>query len=104
MAKSVKSGGTSRIKFIMFDAEIADDQIPTVTQAITNALRGPNPPPAPRRLPAATPLNGTNGNGAAAEAEEPDLFDQVEEGDDAVDVTPATPRVKKPRKAAPSRP
>ena len=44
MAKNTKPTGTSRIKFIMFDAEIADDQIPTVTQAITNALRPPRRP------------------------------------------------------------
>jgi hypothetical protein len=42
MAKNPgKTGGTSRIKFIMLDAEIADDQIQSVTQAIANALRPP---------------------------------------------------------------
>ncbi|WP_424632136.1 hypothetical protein [Bradyrhizobium sp. SYSU BS000235] len=51
MAKnSVKATGTSRIKFIMFDAEIADDQIQSLTQAITNALRGPTGAPSNRRL------------------------------------------------------
>jgi hypothetical protein len=103
MAKNVgKGGGTSRIKFIMFDAEIADDQIPMVTQAITNALRGSNPPPAPRRLPSAVPLNGANGHGAAEEAQESDLFDEVEDGDGALDVAPAPTKPKGPRKVAPA--
>jgi hypothetical protein len=31
MAKPTKPTGTSRIKFIMFDAEIADDQLQSVT-------------------------------------------------------------------------
>lgn len=93
MAKgSGRAGGTSRIKFIMFDAEIADDQIQSVTQAITNALRGPTPPSAPRRLAAAQ----VNGHAVEEEAAEPDLFDQVEEPD--VDVTP---KKKTPRRAAP---
>lgn len=92
-----KSGGTSRIKFIMFDAEIADDQIQSVTQAITNALRGPAP--APRRLPPATPhLNG--GNGAVEEPEEPTFFDALEE-DEPVEVSPA-PAKKGPRKPIPA--
>jgi hypothetical protein len=97
MAKnSGKTGGTSRIKFIMFDAEIADDQIPMVTQAITNALRGPHP--APKRLPPATPQ--LNGNGAAEHDDEPDLFDDVEEAE-AVDVNPAPKKKATPRRVAP---
>jgi hypothetical protein len=98
MAKSAaKAIGTSRIKFIMFDAEIADDQIQSVTQAITSALRGPNPAPL-KRL-AAVPAQVNGGNGAAEVVEEPDLFDQVEEPD-VVDVTPA-PKKKAVRRVAP---
>ncbi|MBR1275605.1 hypothetical protein [Bradyrhizobium sp. AUGA SZCCT0283] len=96
MAKSSKPTGTSRIKFIMFDAEIADDQIPMVTQAITNALRGPNP--APKRLPPAA--SQLNGNDAAEEHDEPDLFDALEE-DETVDVTPAAQKKKVQRRVAP---
>jgi hypothetical protein len=96
MAKPTKPTGTSRIKFIMFDAEIADDQLQSVTQAITNAMRGPTP--APRRLPPVAPQ--LNGNGAAEHVDEPDLFDDVDEVD-AVDVTPAAPKAARPRKAAP---
>jgi hypothetical protein len=98
MAKnSGKTVGTSRIKFIMFDAEIADDQIQSVTQAITNALRGPNP--APKRL-AGAPAQLNGGNGAAEQVDEPDLFDDVDELD-AVDVTPVAPKKKAQRRVAP---
>jgi hypothetical protein len=99
MAKNPgKPGGTSRIKFIMLDAEIADDQIQSVTQAIANALRSPAPP-SPKRLPPAAPQ--LNGNGAAEEHDEPDLFDALEE-EGAVDVTPASTRQEGPRKPAPT--
>jgi hypothetical protein len=98
MAKSPgKPSGTSKIKFIMFDAEIADDQIQAVTQAITNALRGPTP--APKRLPPPPPqLN--SGNGTIEEPDEPDLFDNIDEAE-TVDVTPAAPKKKAQRRAAP---
>lgn len=96
MAKnSGKTGGTSRIKFIMLDAEIADDQIQSVTQAIANALR-PTTPAAPKRLPPAAPQ--LNGNGAAEEHDEPDLFDGLDE-QEPVDATPPPARPKAPRKA-----
>jgi len=99
MAKNPgKTGGTSRIKFIMLDAEIADDQIQSVTQAIANALRPPAPV-APKRLPAASPQ--LNGNGAAEEHDEPDLFDALDE-QEPVDVTPTPARQKSSRKAAPT--
>src|SRR6188768_2007986 len=98
MAKPTKPTGTSRIKFIMFDAEIADDQIPMVTQAITNALRGPHPAPT-KRLPAAAPQ--LNGNGAAAKHDdEPDLFDTVDEAE-TVDVTPAAPKAPRKKRVGP---
>jgi hypothetical protein len=95
MAKSGKPGGTSRIKFIMFDAEIADDQIQAVTQAITNALRTPNV--VTKRL--AAPPARLNGNGAAEHVDEPEVDDAEEL--DAVDVTPAAPKKKAQRRVAP---
>jgi hypothetical protein len=91
MAKSSKPTGTSRIKFIMLDAEIADDQIQSVTQAITNALRGPNT--AVKRI--AAPAAQVNGH---ADAEEVEVLDDEDELD-AVDVTPTPARAKSPRKA-----
>jgi hypothetical protein len=97
---NAKTSGTSRIRFIMVDAEIADDQIQSVTQAITSALRGPNT--VTKRIPApAPPLNGSNG---LAEHEEPDLFDTVadaDDGADALDVTLAAPKKKAQRRVAP---
>lgn len=97
MAKNTaKPSGTSRIKFIMFDAEIADDQIQSVTQAISNALRGATP--VPRRLPAA-PVQ-LNGNGAAEHVEEAEYMEDAEEVD-AVDTTPAAPKKKQQRRVAP---
>ena len=97
MAKnSVKTGGTSRIRFIMVDAEIADDQIQSVTQAISNALRGPNT--MTKRI-AAPPAQLNGGNGAAEQAEETEVLDDTEEVD-AMDVTPAASKKKAQRRVA----
>jgi hypothetical protein len=94
MAKnSGKPVGTSRIRFVMVDAEIADGDITSITTAITNALRGPTPTVVKR---IAAPA--TNGQ---AEPVEADLVEETDEELDAVDVTPAAPRQKTPRKAAP---
>jgi hypothetical protein len=90
---NTKASGTSRIRFIMVDAEIADDQIQSVTQAITSALRGPAGSPPVKRI-AAIPVN--NGHAEPVEAE---LAEDAEDELDAVDVTPAAPRQKTPRKA-----
>jgi len=98
---NAKAAGTSRIRFIMVDAEIADDQIQSVTQAITSALRGPSTITKRIAAPAA-PLNGSNGS--AEHVEEPDLFDNVAEADDGadvLDVTPAAPKKKTQRRVAP---
>ncbi|MDQ2084311.1 hypothetical protein RA307_29340 [Xanthobacteraceae bacterium Astr-EGSB] len=97
MAKNPgKTSGTSRIKFILFDAEIADDQIQSVTQAITNALRGSTP--APKRIPSTQPqFNG--GNGAIEEPNEPDLFDHIDE-QEADDAIPTAPKKKAQRRVA----
>jgi hypothetical protein len=51
MAKSSgKSGGMSRIRFVMVDAEIAEGDVGAITHAIQNALRG-SAPSAVQRLP-----------------------------------------------------
>lgn len=92
MAKSAKPSGMSRIKLIVLDAEVADDQIHTLTQALTNALRGPSPAPQLRRMPAAPQLNG----GGEPDQEEMDF----EEAEDEIDVVPQKkPRASSPRKA-----
>jgi hypothetical protein len=90
---NAKVGGSSRIRFIMVDAEIADDQIQSVTQAITSALRGPAGSSPVKRI-AALPAN--NGH---AESGEADLVEDAEDELDAVDAAPTTSRQKAPRKA-----
>jgi hypothetical protein len=89
MAKSTKPSGVSRIKLIVLEAEVADDQLHTLTQAFTNALRGPST--TVKRL---APTTATNGH---AEPEE-EILDDAEDDIDTVDVTPATPRTKTVRK------
>lgn len=99
MAKAAaKAGGTSRIRFVMFDAEVAEGEIGQITQAIQNALRG-QVQVTTRRLPAPTELKAPEANGHAEEAEA-----EFEQKDDVVDVdaTPATAaRPRAPRKPAP---
>jgi hypothetical protein len=97
MAKvGAKAGSPSRIRFIMFDAEVAEGDIGQITQAIQNALRGPALAPA-RRLPAPAVMKATEGNGANADEAEA----ESEQADELVDVTPTTPKTRTPRKAAP---
>ncbi len=90
---SVKSGGMSRIRFVMFDAEIADGEIGPITQAIQNALRGPTPV-AVQRLPSPK-VQDTNGS-----APEPEV--EVEQDDPIIDATSEAPRQRAPRKPAPT--
>jgi hypothetical protein len=80
MAKSTKPSGVSRIKLIVLEAEVADDQLHTLTQAFTNALRGPST--TVKRL---APTPATNGH---AEPEE-EILDGAEDDADTVDVTPS---------------
>jgi hypothetical protein len=91
MAKSTKSTGTSRIKLIVLDAEVADDQIHTLTQALTNALRGSNPIQ-PRRL---APIPALNGH--VEEPEESDPNEEFEDGE-ITEVAPTKPKSTTPRK------
>jgi uncharacterized protein YjhX (UPF0386 family) len=89
----------SRIRFVMVEAELGDGDVGQITQAISNALRGPVPPTVVKRINAPTPqVNGNNG-AAPEETDEPTLFDALEE--EAVDVTPAAPRKKTQRRVAP---
>jgi hypothetical protein len=92
MAKSTKPSGVSRIKLIVLEAEVADDQLHTLTQAFTNALRGPAAPV--KRL---ATTSATNGH-AEPEAE---VLDDAEDELETVDVTPK-PRSTTVRKAAPT--
>jgi len=93
MAKGpVKSGGMSRIRFVMVDAEIADGNIEQITQAITNALR-PSTHTIVKRIPMVAPaLNG----GDQVDAE---VVDDDDDESETVDLAPASPKVSRPRKA-----
>jgi hypothetical protein len=97
MAKN--SAGTknpSRIRFVMVEAEIGDGDIGQITQAITNALRGPGPTTVVKRI--AAPAQHVNGNGE--DHAEPDVVEDAVDELDAVDVTPAAPRKKAQRRVA----
>ena len=56
---AAKSSFPSRIRFIMFDAEIADGDIGPITQAIQNALRVPAPATV-QKLPSPSKAQDTN--------------------------------------------
>lgn len=87
MAKSaVKAGGTSRIRFVMFDAEVGDGEIGQITQAIQNALRG-SVQVTTARLPAPAALKAPEFNGHVPEAEV-----EFEQDEEIVDETPAAAR------------
>ena len=87
----------SRIRFVMVEAELGDGDIGQITQAISNALRGPNPSVVKR---IAAPAQQANGNGEAA-AFEAEVDEEVAEDFDVVNVTPASPKVRATRKPAP---
>lgn len=94
MAKPVKSSGTSRIRFVMVDAEIAEGDVGSITQAIQNALRGPAPAQI-QRLPSS---KAPEMNGSAA-GHDPELA--AEDEDIAFEEHIETPaRPKGPRKPA----
>lgn len=92
-----KAGNTSRIRFVMFDAEVAEGEIGQITQAIQNALRGPVQV-VNRRLPAPAGLQAP-----AAAVEEEVLEDEaiLDENNGEAVVTPTTTRARAPGKAAP---
>ncbi len=94
MAKnSMKNGGTSRIRFVLFDAELADGDVGPITQAIQNALRVPAPV-AVQRLP--SPSKAQDANSAHAL----ELDSEVEQEVEIVDASPEAPRPRAPRKPA----
>src|SRR5215469_14809195 len=95
MARSSKPRETSRIRFVMVDAEIAEGDIASVTQAIQNALRGPAPI-AVQRLPSPGKTSSQDADGA--DVSEPELETEAEE---AV-VSPQAPRQRSQRRAAPT--
>jgi hypothetical protein len=96
MAKQAKSSGTSRIRFVMVDAEISEGDVGSITQAIQNALRGPAGPVVQRI--ASPPAKPHEVNGSSVPEMDADFESEVEQGDAAVETAPR-PRVA--RKPAP---
>jgi hypothetical protein len=95
MAKGKPAGGVSRIRFVMFDAEIADGDLEPITQAIQNALRGPVSANTPvKRL--AAPVRQVNGGAE----EPPETVEEIEDVEVA-DESQTAPKIKTPRKAGP---
>jgi hypothetical protein len=90
-----KTVGTSRIRFVLFDAELADGDVGPITQAIQNALRGPAPATI-QRLPFPPKMHDTNG----ADAPEPDS--EVDHEVEVVDATPEATRQGATRKPPPT--
>jgi hypothetical protein len=92
-----KFGGTSRVRLVVMEAEIADGgDLTQFTQAMQSALRGPAPLAVKRIAVQASPANG------GVDVAEPEAVEEAALEDvDAVDVTPAVSRAKSPRKAAP---
>src|ERR1700721_2564976 len=98
MAKlASKASGPSRIRFVMVEAELGAGDIGQITQAISNALRGPAPNTVVKRTRAPpTPAKG------GADVAEPEVVGETAaEGADPTEVTPAVPKAKTPRKPAP---
>jgi hypothetical protein len=96
-ASTLKTGGTSHIRFVMVEAEIAQGEIGQITQAIQNALRGASPITVQRlAAPAAPKTTGQDANGA--QHLEPES--EVEQDNEVVDAAPATPRQRVSRKPA----
>jgi len=91
-----KSGGTSRIRFVMVDAEIADGDMGQITQAIQNALRGPAPPV--QRIAAPAPAKTITQEPTQEFAREAEV--ELDEG--ANDAATPVPKPTISRKAAPT--
>lgn len=98
MAKGTtsKSTGTSKIRFIMVEAEIADGDIGQITQAIQNALRTSAPATAPQRL------SGQSLKAVARDNEADDEEEFVEADVVEVDVTPKPQRQRATKTAKPA--
>lgn len=94
-----KPSGSSRVRFIMLDADLANGDLTQITQAIQNALR---PPLASHQrfvtsVPPAAPASAAaNGGSEHVEAIEPDTT--IDDGSMNEEATEASAQVTKPRK------
>jgi hypothetical protein len=77
MGKQYKanSGGTSRVRFVLFDAEVPDGEMGSLMQTIQNALRLPAPAPAVQRI-AAAPKSAPEAS--ASDAMETEVAEEAE--------------------------
>lgn len=98
MAKAPgKSGGPSRIRFVMVEAELGDGDIGQITQAISNALRGPTPTTIKRIAAPAQSINGY------ADQPSPEVIDdEIDESAGGADASPQVVRQRVERKPAPT--
>jgi hypothetical protein len=95
MGKQFKAsgGGTSRVRFVLFDAEVPDGEMGSLMQTIQNALRLPSPAPTVQRI-AAAPKNTRDPPATEPAAE------VVEEGEfEEIDAAPAASRQSRQRRA-----
>lgn len=98
MAKSSgsKASGSSRIRFIMVEAEMSDGDLTQITQAIQSALRGPVV--ASQKIISTPSLPRANGEAGVEEDADEDL-----NGDDSLIEVPSKPtKARGPRKPAPT--
>ncbi len=95
MAKQhTTKGGTSRIRFIMIDAEIPEGDLNQITAAIQNALK-PNTTIIQQRLPSSTVMPRIGANDAQVEfSEEEDL--EIEADEIPAPKPPKSARARKP--------
>lgn len=93
VAKQTTKGGTSRIRFIMLDAELPDGDLSQITAAIQNALK-PTTTVIQQRL-AGGGASALIENGRDGESADPDL---PEAEDDEVATPPAKAKAQRARK------
>lgn len=92
MAKAAaRSGGTSRIRFVMFDAEVPEGEIGQLTQAMQKALLGTTP--VVQRVVSSPALKAPDANGNGH-----DLEPEVEQEEEIIDAAPA-PRQPRQKRA-----
>jgi hypothetical protein len=96
MAKQPPKSGTSRIRFVMFDAEVPEGEIGQLTQAMQKALLGTT---VIQRVQAPAALRAPDSNGQASEME-PD----AEAEEEFEDVPPAAARQPRQKRAVPKMP
>jgi hypothetical protein len=93
-------GGTSRVRFVMLDAEIAEGDITAVTQAIQNALRGPMPNTVVKRI--AAPALQPNGDTDAVDSQVVDETTMEDVDPIGTTSTPAKPKTTRKPAAKPA--